>query len=85
MCQDIKLEERMQRYDSRVRSRLPFAVEGMTADKHALEAIHAFEGRLPSKMVWRRKRNTGSWPQFFQSMYFAARGAPKAALMPSAV
>eukprot|EP00959_Pyramimonas_sp_CCMP1952_P065130 1359620-Pyramimonas_sp.AAC.1 len=57
----------------------------MPAFKNALETIHAFEGRLLSKMGWRRKRNAESWPQLFQSVYLAARGALKAALMPSAV
>ena len=82
-AQSIHILKRLRRYETRVRSRLLFGVEGMTADRATIEKLHRTEGALLRVLVWRRKRTQESWQQFYQSISRKARGALRAAGMPS--
>ena len=71
--QSIHLLKRLGRYNARVRSRLLFGVEGMTADQATIEKLHKTEGALLRVLVWRRKRPQENWQQFYQSISRKAR------------
>eukprot|EP00959_Pyramimonas_sp_CCMP1952_P073490 1536134-Pyramimonas_sp.AAC.1 len=51
-----------------VQTRFLYDIEGITIDASTLKCIHAREGELLSKLVWRRNKPEVSWSVFGRRM-----------------
>jgi len=65
-CYAIPLASKLKRYDSRVRSRFLYGVEGFSCHAGALQYIHKDEGKLLSVLCRSRKRAEETWTEHWR-------------------
>eukprot|EP00959_Pyramimonas_sp_CCMP1952_P149047 3118397-Pyramimonas_sp.AAC.1 len=64
MNRHIAVKMKIRRYVTMVQTRFFYGMEGITIDTSTLQYIHAREGELLSKPVWRRKNLEVGWAIF---------------------
>jgi len=69
----LPLSRKIARYCSRVQACFLYGIEGATIDSNSLKFIHAREGGLLAKMLWRSKRRDENWTLFLTRRIRAGR------------
>eukprot|EP00959_Pyramimonas_sp_CCMP1952_P311731 6523616-Pyramimonas_sp.AAC.1 len=67
------MAKKIRRYVTMVQTRFLYGIEGVTIDTCTLKYIHAREGELLSKLIWRRKKPEVSWSIFGRRMFDMGR------------
>ena len=81
----VPLSKKIARFCGRVQACFMYGIEGATADANTLKYVHAREGALLAKLLWRRKRQDESWSLFLSRRLRAGRDLLRRAGRPSLV